>query len=63
MDIFWEGERSEPNSPGSPGGPGRPRLAHGYVIAGNEESEGMCRSLGGRRGWDVYWLRVDLGLV
>ncbi|KAF2482622.1 hypothetical protein BDY17DRAFT_311070 [Neohortaea acidophila] len=42
---------------------GLPRWAHGYVIVGNQESEGMCRSLGGKSGWEVYWLRVDLGLV
>ena len=46
MDMFWE--------------PGMPKLAHGYVINGNKESEMMCRSLGGRADWQVYWLRVDL---
>ena len=39
------------------------KLAHGYVINGNAESEGMCRSLGGRSDWEVYWVRVDLGEV
>lgn len=47
MGRFWE--------------EGVPRLAHGYVIDGNKESEGMCRSLGGVSEWQVYWLRVDLG--
>jgi len=49
MDKFWE--------------EGVARLAHGYVIDGNKESEGMCTSLGGVSGWQVYWLRVDLGGV
>lgn len=41
-------------------GDGKKHLAHGYVINGNKESEGMCRSLGGTSDWEVYWLRVDL---
>ena len=49
MGIFWED--------------GIQKLAHGYVIVGNEESEGLCRSLGGRSDWEVYWLRVDLSKV
>jgi GNAT superfamily N-acetyltransferase len=49
MDLFWED--------------GHSRQAHGYVIDGNKESEGMCRSLGGSSRWQVYWLRVDLQLV
>lgn len=49
MDIFWED--------------GVKRWSHGYVIAGNAESEGMCRSLGGKSDWDVYWLRVDLAAL
>ncbi|KAK5172138.1 uncharacterized protein LTR77_003776 [Saxophila tyrrhenica] len=40
---------------------GGENLAHGYVIDGNKQSEGMCRSLGGKSGWWVYWLRVELG--
>ena len=39
------------------------RLAHGHVIVGNRESEGMCRSLGGKSDWEVVWLRVDLSLI
>jgi len=42
---------------------GTVRWAHGYVVEGNERSEGMCRSLGGRSHWLCYWLRVDLGKV
>ena len=49
MDMFWEN--------------GVEKLAHGYVIAGNKESEGMCRSLGGKSDWEVDWIRVDLSLV
>jgi ribosomal protein S18 acetylase RimI-like enzyme len=49
LDMFWEH--------------GMDRLAHGYVIAGNKESEGMCRSLDGKSDWEVYWIRVDLSLV
>lgn len=43
--------------------PGQKRFAYGFVIKGNEESEGMCRSLGGVSDWMVYWLRVDLGAL
>ena len=49
MNLFWED--------------GMERLAHGYVIVGNKESEGMCRSLGGKSDWEVYWLRLDLEQV
>lgn len=49
MGLFWE--------------EGLTRWAHGYVIRGNKESEGMCRSLNGLSDWDVYWIRVDLGAV
>ena len=49
MGGFWEA--------------GLKRWAHGYVVVGNRESEGMCRSLGGWEGSRVYWLRVDLGAV
>lgn len=49
MGMFWER--------------GLTKWTHGYVIRGNKESEGMCRSLGGRSEWDVYWVRVDLGAV
>jgi len=41
-------------------GKGMPKVAHGYVIVGNKQSEGMCRSLGGKSDWECYWLRVDL---
>lgn len=49
MDGFWQDGVKE--------------IAHGYVIVGNKESEGMCRSLGGTSGWQTFWLRVDLGQV
>ena len=49
MDLFWED--------------GMERVAHGYVIVGNKESEGMCRSLGGKSDWEVYWLRLDLSQI
>ena len=49
MHMFWEH--------------GMDGLAHGQVMVGNKESEGMCRSLGGKSDWEVYWLRVDLGVV
>lgn len=46
MQRFWED--------------GVQRLAHGYVVMGNDASEGMMRGLGGRDMWKCYWLRVDL---
>lgn len=49
MGLFWED--------------GVTKWAHGYVIRGNKESEGMCRSLNGSSDWDVYWVRVDLSRV
>ncbi|SMR54856.1 unnamed protein product [Zymoseptoria tritici ST99CH_3D1] len=39
------------------------RWAHGYVVEGNVASEGLCRSLGGRKVWDAFWVRVDLNAV
>ena len=49
MEQFWElGVR---------------RLAHGYVLVGNEASSRMCESLGGRSNWEVIWVRMDLGSV
>ena len=49
MSNFWEN--------------GEKQLAHGYVIAGNKPSEATCRSLGAKREWECYWLRVDLSKV
>ncbi|KAF2772062.1 hypothetical protein EJ03DRAFT_267297 [Teratosphaeria nubilosa] len=49
MHSFWEAEVE--------------KISHGYVVSGNEASEATCRSLGGRCGWQSYWLRVDLGKV
>ena len=40
---------------------GGKRIAHGYVMDGNEASANMCRSLGGKDRWRTYWVRVDLG--
>ena len=33
---------------------------HSDVSIGNEASEGVMRGLGGRKGWEVFWIRVDL---
>lgn len=49
MGRFWED--------------GLERLAHGNVMVGNEASAGMCRSLGGRRVAEVYWVRINLKKV
>ena len=49
MDNFWQD--------------GIERLAQGYVIVGNEASAGMCRALGGRAEWEVYWIRVDVNQI
>ncbi|CAK4031357.1 acetyltransferase like [Lecanosticta acicola] len=35
--------------------------AHAYVIEGNRASCRVCEAVGGRREWDAYWVRVDLG--
>ncbi|KAF2118510.1 hypothetical protein BDV96DRAFT_570072 [Lophiotrema nucula] len=35
--------------------------AHADVYAGNVQSEGVCRSLGGRIGWKSFWVRIDVG--
>ncbi|TKA68866.1 hypothetical protein B0A49_03750 [Cryomyces minteri] len=37
--------------------------AHADAAAENRESIGVMESLGGRWGWDVYWVRVDLERV
>ncbi|KAF2435791.1 hypothetical protein EJ08DRAFT_603856 [Tothia fuscella] len=37
--------------------------AHADVAMDNEQSKGVCKSLGGKEGWTVYWIRVDLGRV
>ena len=52
MGVFWEQEGSGDGS--------TTRWAQGYVIRGNAQSEGMCRSIGGKSEWDVYWVRVDM---
>ncbi|KAF2806878.1 uncharacterized protein BDZ99DRAFT_448475 [Mytilinidion resinicola] len=35
--------------------------AHADVYEGNVQSESVCKSLGGRPWWTVYWMRLDLG--
>ncbi|KAK3051694.1 hypothetical protein LTS18_012393 [Coniosporium uncinatum] len=35
-------------------------LVSSDVSPDNKESTGLCRSLSGEAGWEVYWLRVDL---
>lgn len=37
--------------------------AHGYVIEGNKASCGVCEAVGGRREWNAFWVRIDLGAV
>ncbi|KAK5020584.1 hypothetical protein LTR60_000383 [Cryomyces antarcticus] len=37
--------------------------AHADAASENRESIGVMESLGGRWGWDVYWVRVDLERV
>lgn len=34
--------------------------AHGDVYAGNDQSEAVCRSLGGKASWKIFWVRIDL---
>lgn len=35
--------------------------SHADVYMGNVQSEGVCRSLGGKALWKDYWIRIDLG--
>ncbi|KAF1999492.1 acetyltransferas-like protein [Amniculicola lignicola CBS 123094] len=35
--------------------------AHADVYGGNNQSESVCRSLGGTEGWKVFWVRIDFG--
>ncbi|KAF2498633.1 hypothetical protein BU16DRAFT_524724 [Lophium mytilinum] len=35
--------------------------AHADVYQGNVQSESVCKSLGGKPWWTVYWVRLDLG--
>lgn len=39
------------------------KMAHGYVMVGNDASSAVCTGLGGTTSWKVYWLRVDLTKV
>ncbi|OCK80528.1 hypothetical protein K432DRAFT_382138 [Lepidopterella palustris CBS 459.81] len=34
--------------------------AHADVFEGNVQSEGVCKSLGGKAFWTVFWVRLDL---
>lgn len=38
-------------------------MAHSDVAVGNVESAGVAKGLGGREGWRVRWVSVDLGRV
>lgn len=49
MDLFWE--------------EGVERVAHDYVIKGNEASVGVSKSMGGKSEWEVFWCRMDLGAL
>ncbi|KAF2270586.1 hypothetical protein CC78DRAFT_136069 [Lojkania enalia] len=35
--------------------------AHADVYVGNVQSEGVCRSLGATVGWQLFWIRIDVG--
>ncbi|KAF2739258.1 hypothetical protein EJ04DRAFT_355932 [Polyplosphaeria fusca] len=35
--------------------------AHADVFVDNSQSEAVCRSLGGKVGWQMFWVRIDLG--
>jgi GNAT superfamily N-acetyltransferase len=37
--------------------------AHADVALDNDQSRGVCKSLGGEEKWEVFWIRVDLGLA
>lgn len=41
----------------------RDGFGHAIVAGENGASLGVCGRLGARFGWDVYWVRVDLGRV
>jgi hypothetical protein len=34
--------------------------SHADVYVGNVQSESVCKSLGGKRLWNYYWVRIDL---
>ncbi|KAI9720416.1 MAG: hypothetical protein M1812_002922 [Candelaria pacifica] len=38
-------------------------LTHADVDTENLASQGVCRALGARKGWEVYWTRIDLEKV
>lgn len=39
------------------------KMAHGYVVVGNDASSAVSTSLGGKNGWLAYWIRVNLEKV
>lgn len=39
------------------------KMAHGYVVNGNDASSSVCKSLNGRHSWEAYWIRVNLERV
>lgn len=42
----------------------RPRLGHTNILPGNVASERLFESsVGARRAYDVYWMRVDIGML
>ncbi|GIZ44377.1 hypothetical protein CKM354_000757500 [Cercospora kikuchii] len=58
MEVFWnKGE------PGNGEKEKARRLAHDYVISGNEASKKVSERLGGRHYADTFWVRVDLDSV
>ncbi|PIA93245.1 hypothetical protein CB0940_05042 [Cercospora beticola] len=58
MEVFWEKE--EPRSGQKEKAR---RLAHDYVISGNEASKKVSERLGGRHYADTFWIRVNLDSV
>lgn len=49
MEELWEGRVD--------------KMAHGYVVVGNDASSAVSQSLGGKSGWLAYWIRVNLEKV
>ncbi|OCL11007.1 hypothetical protein AOQ84DRAFT_353236 [Glonium stellatum] len=37
--------------------------AHADVFEGNLQSDAVCKSIGGKKWWTVFWVRLDLGRV
>ena len=51
VESAWKGDEEEEG------------WAHSDVAESNVESAGVARGLGGKVGWRVRWVGVDLGLV